>query len=133
MHEVLAQEDLVVRSPGHRADLFGHAPLTDHADRQFGIALEVVGGAGGQVAVDEELGHATAHAHAERVLEVLARHDVAVLFGQRHRHAEGHPARDDRDLVQGIGLVEDVGQQRVSALVIGDALALVVHQDHGVA
>ena len=36
-------------------------------------------------------------------------------------------------LCSGIGLVEHVGEQRVAALVEGDALALVVLQDHRVA
>ena len=84
-------------------------------------------------AVDEQFRDPSAHAHAQRVFEVLAAHDVAVLLGQGHRDPERHAARDDRDLVQRIGLVEHVGQYRVAALVKGDALALVVLEDHGVA
>ncbi len=60
-------------------------------------------------------------------------HDVTVLFGQRHGHPEGHAAGDDRDLVQRIGLVENVGEQGVATLVEGNSLALVVLKNHRVA
>ena len=64
---------------------------------------------------------------------MLARHDVAVLFGQGHGHTEGHAPWNDGDLVQRVGLVEHVGQQCVATFVKGNALALIVHQHHRVA
>ncbi len=85
VHQVLAQEDLSLRAPRHRADGVAHAPLADHLARQLGVAHQVVGGAGREVAVDEQLGAAAAHADAQRVLDVLARVDVALL----HRAAGG--------------------------------------------
>ena len=47
-----------------------------------------------------------------------------VLFGKLHGVAERLPAGDDRDLVDGIGALEHVADEGVTALVVGDDLAL---------
>ena len=63
-------------------------------------AREVVGRAGGEVAEHEVLGGAPAEEHRQLVLELLARHQVAVVGRPLHRVAErADPARDDRHLV----------------------------------
>ena len=50
-------------------------------------------------------------------MQVLARVVVLVVLGQLHRHAERHPARDDRDLVNRIGVRQEHREQRVPRLV----------------
>jgi hypothetical protein len=124
VHEVLAEEDHALRAPGHRADAVGHAPLADHLAGELGVALQVVARPGREVAVDEELGDPSAHAHGERVLDVLARVDVALLEGQLLGDAERHAGRDDAHLEQRVGVREHVGEHRVAGLVEGDALLL---------
>ena len=69
VHEVLAEEDHALGPPRHRPELLAHAPLADHLAGQLGVADEVVAGAGGQVAVHEQLGGAAAHPDGERVLD----------------------------------------------------------------
>ncbi len=133
VHEVLAQEDLALRAPRHGADLVAHAPLADHLAGQLGVADEVVAGTGRQVAVDEQLGGPPAHAHGERVLDVLARVDVALLHRQLHGDAEGHAGRQDGDLVDRVGVGQHVGQHGVAALVEGDPLLLGVGQHQALA
>ena len=133
VHEVLAQEDHALRAPRHRADGVAHAPLADHLAGQLGVAHEVVGGAGGEVAVDEQLGAAAAHAHAQGVLDVLAGVDVALLHRQLLGDAEGHAGREDGHLVHRVGVLEHVGEHGVAALVVGDPLLLGLGEDHGLA
>ena len=133
VHEVLAQEDLPLRAPGHRPDGLAHAPLAHHLAGQLRVADQVVGGARGEVAVDEELGAAAAHAHAQRVLDVLAGVDVALLHRELVGDAERHARREDGDLVHGVGVLEHVGQHGVAALVVRDALLLGLREDHRLA
>ena len=51
--------------------------------------------------------------------------------GQAHGDAERTPARDDRDLVQGIVARHQHVDQRVAALVIGGGQLLLLGHDHG--
>ena len=88
---------------------------------------------GGEVAVDEELGGAAAHAHGQRVLDHLAGVDVALLDGQLLGHAQRQPGREDGDLVHGVGVLEHVGEHGVAALVEGDALLLGLRQHEALA
>ena len=55
--QVAAQEDLVLRlAKDLRAQRVAHAVARDHAAGQLGGALDVVGGAGGDVVAEELLG-----------------------------------------------------------------------------
>ena len=51
VHEIFAEKHHSLGSPRHWADAFGHAPLAHHLPCEFGVALEVVGGTSGKVAV----------------------------------------------------------------------------------
>ena len=88
------------------------------------------GGARGDLAEGQLLGDASAHAHRDAVLELLARPVVLLLGGQLLGDAQGHAARDDRDLVQGIGVGKERGEEGVAALVEGGDLLLRVGDDH---
>ena len=117
-HQVLAEEHLLLAAPRHRADAVAHAPLADHPAGDAGGLLEVVGGAGVEVVEHDLLGDAAAHRLADGVLEVLLGVGVALLR-QAPRDAEGHAARQDRDLVQRVAVGQHGGQQGVAALVVG--------------
>ena len=133
VHEVLAEEHLALRAPGHRADALAHAPLADHLAGQLGADHEVVVGAGGDDAEHELLGDAPAHGDHERVLEVVLVVAVAVLGRQLLGDAEGHAHREDRHLVQRVGVGEHGGADGVAGLVVGGELLLPVGQRHRVA
>ena len=57
------------------------------------------------------------------------RGQVAILRRQRDRVPERLPARDDRDLVHLIGLVEVVADERVAHLVVRRDLALLLREE----
>ncbi len=133
MEKVLAQEDHALGAPGHGPELFAHAPFAHHLAGQLGVADEVVAGTGGEVAVDEELGGTAAHAHGEGVLDDVARVDVTLLEGQLLGHAQRQSRRQDGDLVDGVGVLEHVGEHGVAALVEGDALFLGLRQHQALA
>ena len=126
VHEVLAEEHRALRAPRHRTDAIRHAPLAHHLAGELGVADEVVLRAGRLVAEDELLGDAAAEAHDERVDDVLALVDVALLERELLRDAERHAGRQDRHLVQRVGVLEHVRAHRVAALVVRDDLLLLL-------
>ena len=118
---IATQEHLVLRLAEHlRAQLIAHAQARDHLACHLGCALQVVARAGRDIRAHELLGNAAAQEHGELVEHLAARLEEMVLGGQLHGVAERLAAADDRDLVHGIGVVQDVPDQRVAAFVIGD-------------
>ena len=111
------------------AELVAHAKDGDHVAGHLGGALEVVAGAGGDVADDDLLGDAAAQEHGHVVDHLVARLQAPVLFGDGQRIAQRLAAADDGDLVDGVCVVEQVAHQRVAALVVGDAAALLLVGD----
>ena len=110
-------------------DALAHAVLEHHRARDRGHALEIVGGAGRDAAEHHLLGGASGQQHRDLVDQLLARADVAVLLGQVERVAERVAARHDRDLVERVGVAEQVRDERVAGLVVGDD-ALLLLGDH---
>src|SRR3984893_17003160 len=103
--EVATEEDeLFLVAERQWAELLGHAPFGDHAARQLGGLADVVGGARGDVAEDELFRDAAAEDDGHVVVELTAGDQVAVLGRQLHGPAEGHAARDDRDLMHRVGI-----------------------------
>jgi hypothetical protein len=76
-----------------RADGFAHAELGDHRARHLGRALDVVEGAGGDVAAELLLGGAAAEGQRELADQAALLHVVALLVRQDPSHAERAPAR----------------------------------------
>jgi hypothetical protein len=113
----------------HRAER-RHAELAHHLPRQLGGALDVVRGAARHLAQEQLLGDAAAHQDGDLRLDERLGVRVSIRLRQLHRHAERATARDDRHLVQRIG----VGQQRshhgVARLVIGAGDALLLAHRH---
>ena len=79
------------------------------------------------------LGDAPAERDDDRVGDVLLLVDVALLGRELLGDAERHAGREDRDLVDGVGVVEHVGEHRVAALVVRDDLLLLVAERHRLA
>src|SRR5439155_24106179 len=103
--EVTAEEDeLLLVAHRHGAELVRHAPLRDHPPRELGRALDVVLGAGGDVAEDDFFCDAAAHDARDLVAKLLARDEVLVLLRERERPAERHAAGNDRNLVHRVGV-----------------------------
>ena len=75
------------------------------------------------------LGDVAAQQHLHVVEQVLLRHQVAVLLGQVERVAERLSARHDRDLVHLRHRGEQLRDQRVTGLVVGDD-PLLARRDH---
>ena len=126
---VAAQEHLVVRLAEHLcAQLGAHAVLRDDGAGHLRGALEVVARARGDVVAEDLLGHATAHEYGQLVAHLAERVEHLVLLGDGQRVAERPSARDDADLVHGIGMRQQVADEGVAALVVGDGvLGLLVH------
>jgi hypothetical protein len=72
-----------------RSDFVAHSPAPDHLSGDLGQLLDVGLGAGGDLAVDDLLGHAAAERDLDLRLEVLARVRDAIAVGGR----QGHPER----------------------------------------
>src|SRR5256714_4763093 len=127
---VTAEERLVVAAAEHaRTELLAHAEAHDHLLRHRRDLLEVVRGAGRDLVEDDLLRRAAAERHRHLVHERTARGEVPVLGRQRDREAERLAAGDDRDLVDRVGVLEVVADERVAHLVVGRDLALVLREE----
>ena len=127
---VAAQEHLVVGlAKDLRSQVVAHAVARDHLARHLGSALEVVGSAGSDVVAEQLLGRAASQKHGNLVEHAVSRLKVAVFLRHLHGVAQRLPACDDRNLVHGVGVLEHVAHQSVTALVVGDGLALVLRND----
>ena len=112
---------------GERTEL-RHAPLAHHVLGDVGGALDVVRGAARHVVHEELFGDAPAHQHRDLRLEEALRVGVAIGLRQLHRHAHRAAARDDRDLVQRVGVGQERRDDGVAGLVIGAVDAIQVAQ-----
>ena len=107
-----------------------HAVFHDHRPGDPAGPFEVVLGPSRDVGVDHLLGDRPAEEHLDPALEFALGEEVAVILGALHRVAEGgEAAGDDRDLVNGIGVGERKGHQRVGRFVVGDTALLVLVDD----
>ena len=92
--------------------------LAHHLARDVGGALDVVGRAAGRVPHQQLLGDPPAHQDRHLRLEVVGGVRVPIGLGQLHRHAERAAARDDRHLVQRVGVRQQRRDHRVARLVV---------------
>ena len=107
-----------------RSQLLAHAQARNHLAGHLGGALEVVGRTGRDVVAHEFLGHAAAQEHGELIEHLVFGLEEVVLGRQRERVAQRLAARNDRDLVHRVGVLQDMPHQGVTALVVGDGRAL---------
>ncbi len=92
--DLAAQEDqLFFFAEGLRAEQVAHAVLRHHPARQRCDPLQVVAGAGGDVAEDLFFGHPSAQQAGQLIAQLVAAVQQVILVGQRHgvakRHARG--------------------------------------------
>src|SRR5581483_10722681 len=103
--DLAAEEDLLfLLAEGERPHRVAHAPLADHLARELGRAFEIVAGAGRQAVHRDLFGDAAAEENRDLILQVGARVVVFLVGRELLREAERHAARDDRDLVNRIGV-----------------------------
>ena len=122
---IATKEHLMLRLAKHlRAQLLAHAQARDHLARHLGCALQIVARARRNVIAHELLGNATAQEHGELVEHLVLGLEEVVLLRKLQRVAQSLTAADDRDLVDRIGVLQDVVHQGVTALVVGNRGAL---------
>src|SRR5690606_13493451 len=127
--DLAAKEDGVmvftIRDRAERA----HAPVAHHVTRKLGGLLDVTGSAARDVTEDNLFRDASAEQRGQLRQHPTLREVVRVLLRNVHRAPEGAAARDDGDLVtRENAIVHDRTHKRVSGLVVGDDLpVLVVH------
>ena len=127
---VASEEDLVIRLAERLVPQFvGHAVVHDHLARLLGRALQVVRGARGDIAAEQLFGDATAQEHRQIVDHGSAADEELVLVRNGHRVAERHAARHDRDLMDRIGMLEQMPDQRMAGLMVRDGAARLLGQD----
>src|SRR5262249_10082550 len=132
LRDLAAEEDLLfLLAEGERPHRVAHAPLAHHLAGELGRALQIVAGASRHAAARQLLGQPAAEQNRDLVVEVVARVVELVAFRQLHRDAERHAARDDRDLVDRIGVRQQHREQRVSGFVDRRDLLLGFGDDHG--
>src|SRR5690348_123512 len=112
---------------------FAHAPLADHVAGDLGGALDVVAGAGGDVAEEKFFSAAAAHEHGEHGFEMVLGVGMLVVDGKLHGEAESHAARNDGDFVHGVGAGSHGGDEGVTGFVVRGVLLFLVGKNHGLA
>ena len=122
---IATKEHLMLRLAKHlRAEFLAHAQARDHLARHLGRALQVVARARRDVVAHEFLGNATAQEHGKLVEHLVLGLKEVVLLRKLQRVAQRLAAADDRDLVNRIGVLQDVAHQGMAALVVGNRGAL---------
>ena len=122
---IATKEHLMLRLAKHlRAQLLAHAQTRNHLARHLGRTLQVVARARRDVIAHELLGNATAQEHGKLVEHLVLGLEEVVLLRKLQRVAQGLTAADDRDLMNRIGVLQDVAHQSVTALVVGNRGAL---------
>src|SRR5687767_705396 len=129
--DLAAEEDELVRPAVlERAELLAHAVLRHHLARHLRRLLDVVRGAGRDVAAEVQLLRGpAAEGGRDVVLEFLLRAEVAVLLRQGPGDAHGHAAGDDRDLVDRVRVRQELEAERVATLVVGHDDLLLLADD----
>ena len=124
-----ANEYLGVARQEHGADLFAHAELRHHAAGKLGSALQIVGGAGGNIGKPYLFGHAAAHEARDLVKHLTAGKARAVVGGDIAGVAQRPAALYDRKLVDGIAVGQLPHHYRMADLMSG-GIELVFGRDH---
>ena len=115
-----------------RAHHIAHPVLTDHLAGNIGRPLDVVRGALGKLVQDNFLSRAAAH-QAHDFVEQVNFAPVVLLLGQVPRGPEGEAPGDNRHLVNGVGVRQDVRHQGMARLVVSRISLLLLADDHAAA
>ena len=87
--------------------------------------LDVVAGSGCGLAVNDVLSHITAHAYHDAVHEISLFQGVLILLGKAYRKTQCPSVGYDRNLVEGVGILKIVVQQRVTCLMVCSGLLFI--------
>ena len=113
---------------GDGAEHVAHAVFHDHGAHDARCLLDVLRRTRRDFLQHNFLSHTAAHRDFDAVHEFGACRVVAVFFRQHQRVAARAAARNDRDLVHGVGVLEHHADERMAAFVIGrQALFFVAH------
>ena len=112
------EDELFLVAQGDGAEPLAHAVFLDHLAGDVGRLLDVVLGAGRDLAEDDLLGRMTAQGRRKHRFELAAGHVVAILGRQRAGVTAHHAARDNRHLVHRIVVLEVAHGDGVAALVV---------------
>ena len=118
--EIAADEDAVARIVERDgAELLRHAVFHDHVAGDVRRLLDVTGRTGGNILEEELLGNAAAERGDDAVKHLAAGREVLRVLGLAvPSEAAGRAARDDRDIVHGVGVLEEERRDRVAGLVV---------------
>src|SRR5579872_1515315 len=121
-------EGLRLRRVGALTYLLVHSITGDHFEGYFRGALEIVGRAGGYVAVEHQLlGRTAAHEHGNAILQIRLTEQEAILGRTLDGVTERtDAARNNGDLMHRIDAGQRRRYQRVAHLVISDAAPLIL-------
>ena len=108
-----------------------HAETHHHLLRSLGDLFEVVRGAGGDLIEYEFLGSPAAQGHGHRLGELGTGGQELVLRRKGDRVAKRLATTDHGDLVDGVTVGKHVADDRVTHLVVGRDLALLLGKDPG--
>ena len=129
--DAAAEEDFAfVFGIDHGAEFGAHAVAGDHVAGDFGGALVVVGGAGGDFLDEQVFRDAAAEQDADFVEHLVVIHAVFVALGQLPGHAQGAAAGHDGDFVHGVGAGQHFGDDGVAGFVVGGGAFFVVGHHH---
>src|SRR6185369_9096460 len=118
LSDLAAEEDLLfLLAVGDRTEA-RHSKLAHHLASKLSCLLDIVRSAGGHVVEKNLFCDSAAHHYRDLTFQVIARVRVTIRFRQLHRHAERHPARDDRDFVNRVRVWDFYSYKRVAAFVI---------------
>ena len=121
---------LLLLAIGQRPKL-AHAVLANHLPSQLRSAHNIVARARRHAGHKDLFRAAPTHQDGQLRVQIILRHRVLVLFRQVHRHAQRHTARNDRHLMQRVGVVALRSHQHVSGLVVRRIALVVLAQQHG--
>src|SRR4051794_32742119 len=98
-HLAAEERMLLGRPEEHRTDALAHPPLCDHHPCEASGLLEILGGAGREVVVDETFCGAAPEEDGKFGVDLALAVVEPILLGKELRDPERTAARDDRDLV----------------------------------
>ena len=125
----LFRQRIVVGPHRSRGDDGRHPVLEDHRAGEGGHLLEIVGGAVGDTTEDDLLRGAAGEIDLQQVLELLGGVQIALLARQVQRVAECLTAGDDRHLLHGDQIADQVRHQRMSTLMVSEDSLLLLRDD----
>ena len=128
---IATQEHLVVRlAKDLRSQLGAHTVLRHNRTRNLGGAFQIVASARGNVVAENLFRNAAAHKHCQLIKHLSQRVQHLIFLRNGQRVAQRTTTRDNRNLVDGICMLKQVTNQRMTAFVVRDGLLrMLIHNE----